>query len=219
MSNRTINLTPEVYTYLCQVSLRESPVLKQLRDETAKLPGAVMQIAPEQGQFMAFLLHLLGARKTIDVGTFTGYSALVAAQALPADGKVIACDVSAETSAIAERFWEQAGVAHKVDLRLAPALETLMALNNTEAGTFDFIFIDADKANYDAYYEQALTLLRRGGVIAVDNVLWGGEVANPHNTETSTQVIRALNQKIHHDDRVEISLVPIADGLTLVRKL
>ena len=220
MASRTINLTDRVYKYLVDHSVRDQPVLKALRAETAKLPMSMMQISAEQGQFMALLVKLIGARRTIEVGTFTGYSALVVAQALPPNGKVIACDVSEEFTAIARRYWKKAKVDRKIDLRLAPAIETLdKLLAAGEAGRFDFAFIDADKNNYGAYYERCLKLLRKGGLIAVDNVLWGGEVANPAKTDKDTSAIRALNKKLKGDKRVDISMVPIGDGLTLARKL
>lgn len=219
MSDKTLNLTPALYQYLLQHSLHETDVLEALRNETAKLPMSRMQISPEQGQFMALLVSMLNAKKTIDIGTFTGYSALVVALALPADGTVIACDMNEETTAIAKRFWQQAGVANKISLRLAPASETLQALlDQGEAGTFDFIFIDADKENYANYYELSLQLLRTGGLIAVDNVLWGGSVVDEHISDPSTQAIRALNKFIHADERVSMCMLPIGDGLTLARK-
>lgn len=219
MSTTTLNLTPAVYHYLQQTSLREHAVLLQLRETTAQMPGAVMQISPEQGQLMALLVELLQAKKTLDIGTFTGYSAMVVALALPKEGKVITCDVDTRVTAIAQRFWQKAGVADKIDLRINPALVTLdELLNNGEAGTFDFAFIDADKANYAVYYERALALLRVGGLIAIDNVLWSGKVADPDDQESNTQTIRAFNTRIHQDERVTISLVPISDGLTLARK-
>lgn len=219
MSTKTLTLTPALYQYLQAISLREAPILSRLREKTATMAGAQMQISPEQGQLMALLIELLGAKKTLDIGTFTGYSALVAALALPEEGKVIACDVSRESTAVAQTFWQEAGVAHKIDLRLAPAVETLDGLIAAgEAGTFDFAFIDADKNNYAAYYEKSLTLLRQGGLIAIDNVLWDGRVVDPMNQEKDTVAIRALNEKVYQDERVSLSLIPIGDGLTLARK-
>lgn len=219
MSNKNLGLSDRLYAYLLDQSLREPDILLKLRQETAQLPQQQMQIAPEQGQFMALLVQLLGAKKTLEVGVFTGYSSLVVALALPKDGQVIACDVSEEFTAIARRYWQQAGVSHKITLHIAPALDTLdHLLANGEAGTFDFAFIDADKANYDNYYERSLQLLRPGGLIAIDNVLWSGDVADPEIQNGSTKSIRALNEKLHQDDRVSLSLLPIADGLTLALK-
>jgi predicted O-methyltransferase YrrM len=219
MANQTLGLAPHLYTYLQSVSLREPESLRQLRQETAGHPMARMQIAPEQGQFMALLVQLMRAEKTLEIGVFTGYSALAIALALPPTGKVVACEVSQEYGAIARRHWERAGVAHKIDLRIAPALETLEALLAAgAANTFDFAFIDADKGNYDGYYERALQLVRPGGLIAVDNVLWGSKVAEPAVQDNQTRAIRALNEKLHQDTRVNFSLVPIADGLALALK-
>lgn len=219
MATKTLGLDERLYQYLLSVSLREPEILRQLRQETARLPAANMQIAPEQGQFLALLVKLLKAKKTIDIGVFTGYSSLVVALALPSDGKVIACDVSEEYTSIARRYWQQAGVIDKIDLRIAPALVTLeQLLAAKEAGTFDFIFIDADKSNYDNYYELALQLVRPGGLIAIDNVLWSGQVADPQVQDNRTNAIRALNEKLHQDERVTISMLAIADGLTLAMK-
>ena len=219
MANKTLGLDINLSEYLQQVSVRETAVLKQLREETEKQPMAIMQIAPEQGQFMALLVQLMGAKKTLDIGVFTGYSALVVALALPSDGQVIACDVNEETTQIAQQFWEKAGVAHKIDLRLAPALETLEQLiAEGQNNTFDFAFIDADKSNYDNYYEKALWLVKPGGLIAIDNVLWGGKVADSDVKDNHTQKIRNFNQKLHEDPRIVLSMLPIADGLTLALK-
>lgn len=219
MSNQTIGLDDRLYNYLLSVSLREPEILQQLRQETNNHPQAIMQISPEQSQFMTLLVQLLGAKKTLEVGVFTGYSSLSVALALPPDGKIIACDVSEEYTAIARRYWQKAGVADKIDLRLAPALETLdRLLADGQAETFDFAFIDADKVNYERYYERSLQLVRPGGLIAIDNVLWDGKVADSQFQNSSTLAIPALNQKLHHDERVTLSLVPIADGLTLALK-
>lgn len=218
MSDVTLNLTPKTYEYLLQYSLRESPILKQLREETHQLSTARMQISPEQGQLMAFLVELIGAKKTIDIGTFTGYSALVVALALPKEGRVIACDINIPWTDIAKRYWRLAGMEQKIDLHLAPALETLDQLLQQEKNTFDFIFIDADKKNYDVYYEYAIKLLRKNGVIAIDNVLWSGSVADVTVQDQRTCAIRELNAKILQDERVSITMIPISDGLTLARK-
>ncbi len=219
MSKQTLGLDNQLYDYLLSVSLREPDILRQLREETANYPTARMQITPEQGQFMALLVQLLGATKTLEVGVFTGYSSLCVALALPPNGKIVACDVSEEYTAIARRYWEAAGVADKIDLRLAPALETLDELLAAgQAETFDFAFIDADKGNYERYYERSLQLIRPGGLIAIDNVLWSGRVADSQVQDKNTAVIRAFNNKLHQDERVTLSLVPIADGLTLALK-
>jgi len=219
MSKQTLGLEQNLYDYLLSVSLREPTILTQLRQETAQMPRSIMQISPEQGQFMALLVKLIGAKKTLEVGVFTGYSSLVVALALPADGKIVACDVSEEYTSIARRYWQQAGVADKIDLHIAPALETLDNLLTTgEAGTFDFAFIDADKSNYNNYYERSLELIRPGGLIAIDNVLWSGKVAETEIQDNQTNKIRDLNRKLHEDSRITLSLVPIADGLTLAMK-
>jgi len=179
-----------------------------------------MQICPEQGQFMQLLVGLMGAKKAIEVGVFTGYSTLSIASALPEDGKIIACDINVEWTKIAKQFWEMAGFSHKIDLKLAPAIETLdLLLKNNEAGTFDFVFIDADKANYPIYYEQALSLIRVGGLILIDNVLWSGKVADPTIEDDNTKTIRAFNQKLHNDPRITLSMLPLGDGLTLAMKI
>lgn len=220
MSNRTLPLTGQLYDYMLSISLREAELLNELRTETARDEMARMQIAPEQGQFMALLVHLLGAKRCIELGVFTGYSSLWVALALPQEGRLIACDTSEKWTRIARRYWQAAGVADKIDLRLGPAAETLAQLLAAgEAGTFDFAFIDADKTNYEQYYEGCLTLLRTGGLIAIDNIFWGGAVADPAVDYADTAALRLFNKKIHGDPRVEISLVPIADGLTLARKL
>lgn len=218
MSRKTLNLDNQLYNYLLSISVREPEILQQLRQETAHYPYAMMQIAPEQGQFMALLVQLLGATKTLEVGVFTGYSSLVVALALPANGKIVACDLSEEYTRVARHYWQLAGVADKIDLRLAPALDTLdQLLADGQAETFDFAFIDADKVNYEQYYERSLQLVRPGGLIAIDNVLWSGRVAKP-DQDKSTLAICSLNKKLHHDERVTLSLVPIADGLTLALK-
>ncbi|MFN7944555.1 MAG: class I SAM-dependent methyltransferase [Blastocatellia bacterium] len=219
LSGKYTALDDRFYEYLLSVSLREPELLRQLREETAQHPMSAMQIAPDQGQLMALLIQLTGARRTLEVGVFTGYSSLSVALALPADGKIIACDVSEEFTAIARRFWAQAGVAHKIDLRLAPAIQTLDGLlADGQAGTFDFAFIDADKENYDGYYERSLQLVRPGGLIAIDNVLWHGKVIDNDAQDADTLAIRALNEKLHHDERVTLSMLSISDGLTLALK-
>lgn len=219
MSRRTLPLDERLYDYLLSVSLREPEVLRRLREETARHPQAEMQIAPEQGQFMGLLARLIGARKCLEVGVFTGYSALAVALALPFDGRLVACDVSEEFTSIARRYWREAGVDHLIRLELAPATLTLDALlADGEGGTFDFAFIDADKPNYGIYVERALELLRPGGLIAVDNVLWSGKVADPSVHDAETDAIRALNLQLLGDERIDLSLLPVGDGLTLARK-
>ncbi len=219
MSSRTIQMTDRLYDYLLKVSLREPPLLAELRAETAKLPMAGMQISPEQGQFMALLAELIGARRAIEVGTFTGYSALCVAAALPADGKLIACDISEEFTSVARRYWAKSGIADRIELRLAPALDTLKdLLAGGGAGSFDFAFIDADKTQYDAYYEAILKLLRPGGLVTIDNVLWSGAVADGRKRDADTVALRALNEKLKTDKRISLSMLPIGDGLTLARK-
>ncbi len=216
---KTLTLTEPLYEYLIKVSLRESDVLRRLREETMLHPMARMQVAPEQGQFMALLVELLGARRVIEIGTYTGYSALCMAAALPAEGHLVACDINAEWTAIGQRYWREAGVTDKIQLRLAPAVETLAELLSLkEAGTFDFAFIDADKVNYNHYYEHCLKLLRPGGLIAIDNVLWSGRVIDPLDQDPDTLAIHALNTKLRDDERVSLSMLPISDGLTLARK-
>jgi caffeoyl-CoA O-methyltransferase len=219
MTNRSISLTDSLYEYLLSVSLREPDLLRRLREETAALPNARMQIAPEQGQFMALLVQLTGARRCLEVGVFTGYSSLAVALALPDGGRIVACDVSEEWTTVARRYWSAAGVAHKIDLRLAPALETLEGLLAAgEAGSYDFAFLDADKENYLRYYELALGLVRPGGLIVADNTLWSGRVIDPSNGEAATVALRRFNETLHTDDRIDLSLVPVGDGLTLARK-
>jgi caffeoyl-CoA O-methyltransferase len=219
MTRRTNHLPDDLYSYLLRVSLREHDVLRRLREETAALERANMQIGPEQGQLLALLVELVGARNALEVGTFTGYSALAVALALPEDGRLVACDISEEWTTIARRYWEEAHVAHKIDLRLAPATQTLDALLvGGQAGAFDFAFIDADKEGYDGYYERALELVRPGGLIALDNTLWEGKVVDPEITDPDTEAIRAINSSLAWDERVTLSLLPIGDGLTLARK-
>jgi len=205
--------------YILKYGLRDTPAQKSLRAATAKMPYGGMQIGAPQGALMALLVELLGAKKCIEIGTFTGYSALSVALALPPGGRLVACDVSTEYTDVGRKFWNRAGVADKIDLRIGPALDTIAALlAGGEAGTFDFAFIDADKSNYDGYYEGCLKLLRPGGVIAVDNVLWGGSVADPAKKSPDTMAIKRLNAKIHKDERVSMCLLPISDGVTLALK-
>jgi predicted O-methyltransferase YrrM len=219
MSVRTLNLDAKLYDYLLAVSVREPRLLAELREETSRLPSAGMQISPEQGQLLRLLVELVGARRCLEVGVFTGYSSTCVALSLPEGGKLVACDVSVEYTDVARRCWRLAGVEERIELRLAPAIVTLDALlAEGQAGTMDFAFVDADKENYLGYYERCLTLLRSGGLLAVDNVLWGGGVADPSNTSASTLAIRALNERLRADERVSISLVPIGDGLFLARK-
>jgi caffeoyl-CoA O-methyltransferase len=219
MSNRSITLTDPIYQYMNDVSLREAPVLRALREETAALTQRSMQIAPEQGQFMALLVRLLRARRCLEIGVFTGYSSLATALALPADGRIVACDVSEEWTAIARRYWEQGGVAHKIDLHIAPATRTLDALlQQGQAGTFDLAFIDADKTNYRAYYDRTLQLLRPGGLVLIDNTLWSGRVADPAVNDPDTVALRELNTALLRDERVDLALLPVGDGLTLALK-
>ncbi|MBV7337792.1 class I SAM-dependent methyltransferase [Chloroflexi bacterium TSY] len=220
MSRRPTNLTSDLHDYLLSVSVREVNILAELREETAALGGvAGMQISAEQGQFMQLLVRLIGAKRTLEVGVFTGYSSLAVAMALPEDGQIIACDVSEEWASIGRRYWQKAGVGHKIALNLGPATDTLQKLlDQGGADQFDFAFIDADKENYDTYYERCLQLVRVGGLIGIDNVLWGGSVIDDERQDADTKAIRALNKKLHGDERVDISLVPIGDGLTLLRK-
>lgn len=219
MSNRSIQFTEPLYAYLMQVGTREPDVMRRLREETVGMPGAGMQISPEQAQFMALMAELMGVRRAIEVGTFTGYSALAVARALPADGLLVACDVNERTTAVGRRYWQEAGVADRIDLRIAPAAETLQGLiGDGHAGSFDLAFIDADKTGYAGYYEQCLTLLRPGGLVMIDNVLWGGAVIDDGANDADTRAIKALNARIHADERVTVALVPIGDGLTLARK-
>ena len=218
MSNASIGLSQELHAYMVAVGVREPHVLRRLRERTAAIPEHGMQIAPEQGAFMALLVKVMGARTCLEVGTFTGYSSTAVALALPPDGRLVCCDVSREWTDIARETWTEAGVADRVELRLGPALETLdQLLAEGDAGRFDFAFIDADKPNYDRYVERALRLVRPGGLIAIDNVLWSGRVADSSADDESTVAIRSLNEKLAADERVEVAMVPIGDGLTLLR--
>ena len=219
MSNQTISITDSIYKYLCDNSLREDKNLSSLRAHTYRMEQRNMQISPEQGQFMQLLIKVLNAKNTIEVGVFTGYSSLCVALALPDNGKIIACDISTKYTDIAEKYWEDANVRNKIDLRIGPGIDTLKTLiDKGMSNTFDFSFIDADKINYDNYYEMCLQLLRPGGLIAIDNVLWSGDVADIRINDIDTESIRSLNKKLHKDSRVDISLLPIGDGLTLALK-
>jgi predicted O-methyltransferase YrrM len=219
MSLRTLPLTDELHGYLLANSLREHPALARLRDETSRLPGAGMQTAPEQAQLMAFLVELIGARRVLEIGCFTGYSALAMALALPADGRLITLEANAEPVEIGRRAWRAAGVEDRIEVRLGLAAESLARLlAEGAAASFDLVFIDADKKSYDAYYERALVLARPGGLILLDNMLWGGAVADPANQERQTLALQALNAKLHRDERITLSLVPLGDGLTLARR-
>jgi len=217
--SRHFSFDERSYQYLLSVSVREPEIARRLREETQQLKNAQMQIGPDQGQFMQLLVQLLRARKTLEVGVFTGYSALWVAMGLPDDGRMIACDISEEYTAVAKRYWKQAGVDQKIDLRLGPALGTLDELLNAgQAGTFDFAFIDADKTNYENYYERALQLLRVGGLIAIDNTIWSGRVADPKEQDADTVAIRRLNEKLLGDERITPSMLTVGDGLTLAMK-
>ena len=219
MTARTLNLDDSLYHYLLDVSLRETPLLKRLRDETQALPMARWQVAPEQGQFLALLVNLIGARRVLEIGTFTGYSALCMAAALPEDGSLICCDIPGDYNATALRYWQEAGLAGRIDLRLAPALETLGEIERQgQGGQFDLVFIDADKANYPTYLEHALRLLRVGGLAVFDNTLWSGRVLEEYPESADTRAIHVLNRALKTDARVDLSLLPLGDGLTLCRK-
>lgn len=218
MSSRTLNLDDGLYRYLQDNSLREPPLLRRLREETARMPMAVMQISPEQGQFMALLVRAIGARRCLEVGTFTGYSALACALALPPDGELVALDLSAEWTTVARRYWAEAGVGDRVRLVLGPAGTSLRRLRQEGEGSFDFMFIDADKQGYADYVEQGYHLLRSGGLIAIDNVLWSGRVAEPSAVDPDTAALRALNAALRDDERFDLSMLPVGDGLTLLRK-
>ena len=220
MSRQTLGLEKSLQDYVVRYGAREPDVLAKLRAETVALPLGIMQISADQGAFLAFLVRLMGARTTLEIGVFTGYSSLAVALALPEDGEIIACDVSEEWTGIARRYWQEAGVENKIDLRIAPALETLDGLlAGGRAGTFDFAFVDADKGEYEDYYERVLQLLRPGGMVASDNVLWGGKVADETIRDDSTLALREFNRKRQADTRVSLSLVPIGDGVTLAQKL
>lgn len=220
MSRSTLALTDELREYILNVSLREHPLLAALREETAQHPEAKMQISPDQGQFMATLLRLIQARSVLEIGTFTGYSTLAMMLALPSDGHIVACDISEDYTKVARRYWSEAGVADRITLHIAPASQTLdELLANGKANTFDAAFIDADKESYDVYFERSLGLVRPGGLIMIDNVLRGGDAANPATESEATQSIQALNKKLHQDSRVHLTLVPIGDGVTLLQKV
>jgi predicted O-methyltransferase YrrM len=219
MSNRTLRLDDRTYDYLLAHSLREDPALAALRAETASHPKVNMQIAPEQGQFMQMLVRLIGARRAIEVGVFTGYSSLAVVLAMPQDGRLLACDISEEYTAVARRHWQAAGVAGRIELVIAPAMETLDArLAAGEAGRYDFAFIDADKTGYLGYYERLLELLRPGGLVVVDNTLWSGAVADPDAGDADTAALREFNDALHRDSRIDLALLPLGDGLTLARR-
>ena len=219
MANETIQLTDDLYDYLMSVSVRETELSQRLRAEIALDGAAGMQMSPETAQFLALQIKLIGAKRAIEIGVFMGFSSLAMATALPDDGQLIACDVNEKWTAVARRYWQAAGVDHKVKLHLAPAIETLQTLlDEGQAGTFDFAFIDADKSNYDLYYEHCLQLVRPGGLIGIDNMLWHGAVIDETRQDVDTLAIRALNRKLYSDDRVDLSLVPIGDGVTLLCK-
>ena len=219
MSNRTLSIDDRIYNYLCDVSVNEPELLTRLRQETAQLEYSVMQISPEQGQFMSLLIKLMGARRAVEIGTFTGYSSICIADAMPEDGRLICCDISPQWTDIAEKYWALAKLDKKIKLYTQPAEKTLqMLLDEGRENTFDFVFIDADKQNYELYYEMALRLLRKGGLVAVDNTLWSGAVADPENNEPGTRAIRRFNEMLKRDNRVSKSLLTIGDGLTLILK-
>ena len=214
MAGRAPFLPEKIARYINEHSVREPAILRELRAATASVPYSGMQIGADQGQFMALLVQAIAARNCLEIGTYTGYSALAVALALPEDGRIVCCDISEEWTAIARRFWEKAGVAHKISLKLGPALETLKELK----GPYDFVFIDADKGNYANYYERCLELVRRGGIIAIDNTLWSGWVADARRDDDDTRALRAFNDKLHRDERVALSLLPLGDGVTLALK-
>ena len=219
MSTKTINIDEKLYEYLLNNSLRESELLKKLREETALMPNGLMQISPEQGQFMGLLVRLIGIRRILEIGVFTGYSSLAMALALPENGTIVACDISEEYTRTERKYWKEANVDTRIQLKIGPANETLQELSQDDKlEPFDLVFIDADKGNYSNYFEAGLSLLQKGGLILVDNVLWSGKVADPDNQEEDTVAIREFNQKLHQDDRIDLSLLPIGDGLTFARK-
>lgn len=218
MSNRTLSIDDRLYDYLLSVSVDEPELLSHLREETLGVEWSVMQISPEQGQFMSLLVRMVNAKRALEIGTYTGYSSICIASALPVEGELICCDDSEEWTRVARKYWKLAGLEDRIKLHVQDASKTLQLLVEKGAGTFDFIFIDADKQNYEVYYEQSLKLLRKGGLLAVDNTLWSGKVADPENTEPGTRAIRRFNELIKNDNRVIKSLVPIGDGLTLIYK-
>lgn len=218
MTAKSAFVDPAIQEYIVATVVREHPILRELREETSRRPQARMAIGPEQGQFMQLLARAIGARRYLEVGVFTGYSSLAMALALPEDGYILACDVSEEFTSVARRYWEAAGVSGKIDLRIGPALETLATLRANNVEPFDVAFIDADKANVGEYYERALELVRPGGFVLVDNVLWDGAVLDPSASEPETQALRAVNSKAGRDDRVDVALVPVCDGLLIARK-
>lgn len=218
MSNRTLSIDDRLYDYLLSVSVDEPELLSHLREETLGVEWSVMQISPEQGQFMSLLVRMVNAKRALEIGTYTGYSSICIASALPVEGELICCDDSEEWTQVARKYWKLAGLEDRIKLHVQDASKTLQLLVENEVGTFDFIFIDADKQNYEVYYEQSLKLLRKGGLLAVDNTLWSGKVAEPENTEPGTRAIRRFNELIKNDNRVIKSLVPIGDGLTLIYK-
>lgn len=220
MSRKTLPLTPRLYDYLLSVGVREHPVLRRLAAETDKMAEANMRIAPEQGAFMALLVQLTGAKRCLEIGVFTGYSALAVALALPGDGRLLACDVNEKWTTMARRYWAEAGVEDKIHLHLAPALKTLDdLLAEGAAGSFDFAFLDADKTGYAAYYERVLELLRPGGLMIADNVLYNGHLADPNKTSANIEALREFNAALHRDQRITLAMIPVADGLTLAVKL
>jgi len=217
MSTRSMSLAPDIYRYLLEHSVREPPVLERLRAVTADMPGAEMQVSPEQGQFIALLVRLTGARNIIELGTYTGYSSLAMALALPPGGRLVACDVSSEWTAVARRFWQEAGVAERIELKVQPALTTLDELLAQGEGSFDFAFVDADKGNYINYFEKLLRLVRRGGLICADNTLFVASSDIVHSDSAIARALKRFNDHVHHDERVDLAMVPIGEGLTLLR--